>query len=175
MMQCKEIKKQKDILDSFLSIKKNKEILELYQKTNNQKYKVMLNEEFEIYYSKIIVVSYYSKTMYFFAQKYDMETKKQSKIIDKLTLRYCPDEDNTGHDFEISSSEIRDYITNEKLYKIISRLPKKQQQLLFLIYIKQIEEDKIADYYGITRQAINKMKNKTLSNIKENFSTKEIS
>lgn len=167
-MVYKESKKHRDILKSFLTIEENKKYLELYQKRKEEKYKTILAERFAKYYAKIIVVSYYSKSMYFFAQKYDMEIKKESKITNELILKHFQmEKDNDSSFIEISSVDILDYITNEKVYQAVSKLPEKQRQLLFLIYIKQIKEDIIADYYGVTRQAINKTKNNSLRKIKK--------
>ena len=55
--------------------------------------------------------------------------------------------------------------TDANMYKAVKELTSKQKHILFFIYFKDISEQQIADILGLTRQAVNKIKQKALKRI----------
>lgn len=82
------IKKIKNpLLKSFLEINENKELLTIFLKTKNPSCLDKLEKRFYIHYKKILTLSYFSKQIHFFAQKFDKEKRLYEKKITILQLK----------------------------------------------------------------------------------------
>lgn len=60
-------------------------------------------------------------------------------------------------------------LENEQLFEIVNNLDPKDNELLYMIYVAGLDEDEIAKALGVTKQAINKRKNKILKKIKSQY------
>ena len=58
---------------------------------------------------------------------------------------------------------------DKRLYNIISNLNYKNKKLLFLLYVKELNEVEVANELGISKQAFYKRKNNILKKIKEQY------
>lgn len=162
--------RNKSILSNFLALKENEEILKLYKGSKDKYYKEELIEKFNFYYKKVVVVSYYSKSMYYFAQKYEINLKKQNDIKKGIINNFDKYNDFViNQDYEFDSSDLLDYITDEKLYKVISDFDVKHKKILYMIFVNELSETDIGLRLSVSRQAVNKMKNKIFKKIKKDM------
>lgn len=59
--------------------------------------------------------------------------------------------------------------TDEKMYIAVKELSSKQKNVLYFIYFKDISEQEIANILGLTRQAVNKIKQTALKKIMRKY------
>ena len=58
---------------------------------------------------------------------------------------------------------------DKQLYDIVSRLSAKKKEILYLLFVKNWTEEELAREFGVSKQAINKVKNQTLRKIKREY------
>jgi DNA-directed RNA polymerase specialized sigma subunit len=164
---------------------KNSEIIELYQsylEKPTARKKELIEKLFQIHGRKIQLLSYFSQTLTFESQKFDKKIRHNRKlnqlILDKKIdgggklLDFIPDEQNL-HDFEIhtpvESCELEMIFEDKQLYEIVSRLSSKQKEILYFLFVKEWTEGELAMELGVSKQAINKIKNQALRKIKKEY------
>lgn len=152
------------VLNNFLSIEENKILFEEYKVKRDKKIMELLEKEFKKYYSKIVLVSYYSKTLYYAAQKYDQKIRRYQSFTEELL-------DQNEDSFYVENTNITDsenianYFADENFYKAINKLTDRQKQIVYLLYIKEMTEIEAASIMGISQQAVNKGKIKAIKEI----------
>jgi len=158
----------KTILNSFLTIEQNKKLYEEYKVSFDKKKLDVLENEFEKFYSKIVLVSYFSKALHFAAQKYDQGIRKYKRFEDKLFERY---EDVFYIDDykEHEPDDIANYVEDKDISESIANLKERQKQILYLHFVREMTEAEIASVMNISQQAVNKAKNKAIDEIRLNI------
>ena len=66
---------------------------------------------------------------------------------------------------DVDYNHLENIFANERLHNIVKELTLKQKQLLFLKFIKDMTDQKIADNLGISRQGVGKIKNSAIRRI----------
>lgn len=69
----------------------------------------------------------------------------------------------------VESSELEMIFEDKQLYDIVSTLTEKQKKILYLLFVKNWTEEELAIELGVSKQAINKVKNYTLRKIKKEY------
>ena len=63
--------------------------------------------------------------------------------------------------------KIENYFENERLFNLVSNLSDDNKKLLYLLYVKDLDEVQVAEKLGITKQAVNKRKNNLLKKLRK--------
>lgn len=166
------------LIISFLKNENMKALYLDYLNNPDEFTKEIIEYHFSQYCRKIQILSYFSKTLHFDAQRFDMKIRDHSEkyplilnqdngFEDMLVLETVEDDyDEYAVDSYENLSEI---ISNKQLYMIVDNLKPKNKELLYLLYVKGLEEKEVAQMLGLTIQAVNKRKNTILKQIKQRF------
>ena len=174
---------QNRLVRNFLKDPEVKELYQSFLEKPTARKKEIIEKMFQIHSRKIQLLSYFSQTLTFESQKFDKKIRQQSKlnqlILDKnihngedklLDLvadkrNYCDFESNTI----IESCKLEMIFEDKQLYDIVSRLSAKKKEILYLLFVKNWTEEELAREFGLSKQAINKVKNQTLRKIKREY------
>lgn len=158
----------KSILNSFLTIEQNKKLYEEYKVSFDKKKLCVLDNEFEKFYSKIVLVSYFSKALHFAAQKYDQGIRRYKCFEEELLER---NEDVIYRDsYNVHEPDnIANYVEDKDISVSITNLKDRQKQILYLHFVREMTEAEIASVLNISQQAVNKAKNKAIDEIRLNI------
>lgn len=162
------------ILIGFLNQEDNAKVYDLYcQEPSNEK-RELLNRRFVEFYYKIKLITYFSKVIGFEAKRYDKkdrEYKERNQLV--LDKKDENNEDSIMNLFEskadvyfLNNTKLEDYIEDPIVYKIVSKLTKRQKQILYLSYINNMKDIEIAKLLRVSQQAITKTKNQALNKVR---------
>lgn len=56
-----------------------------------------------------------------------------------------------------------------EFYDILEAISSKQREVIILKYIKQMTDIEIAEYLGVTRQSVNRLRNRAVEKIKSSY------
>lgn len=166
------------LIETFLEDPKMDELYQDYLINPTNAKKIMIEQHFKAHVKKVKILSYFSKVLFFEAQRFDREIRKVSKnsplILDNQDSLFhemiSSKNDNDSFDISVENSEqLQILFEDKRLFDIISNLNSKNKELLYLLYVKEIEESEIANSWGVTQQAINKRKNSILQKIKVKY------
>lgn len=159
----------------------NKDLYDRAKLYNDEEAALELKEEFSTYLSKIHFLSYLDKTLKFTALQFINKNKKtnykEKLILNEFNENLDDEVINTISDkpldylIEIfdndNNFDFTEIITDELLLKSIKELTQKQKKILFMKYIQDKEEKKIANELNISIQSVNKTKNTILNKLKK--------
>lgn len=120
---------------------------------------------------KIRFLSYFSKVIFFEAQRFD----KKIRAAHLLPLLETDEDENTSNSIHLiytenkedKKDELVDYFEDERLYDIISNLSEDNRKILYWLYVSELDEAQVAKKLGVTKQAVNKRKNNLLKRIRK--------
>lgn len=161
-------------------INENDDIKELYRMAKkNKKVHGVLNKRFRGHLFKIHATSYLHKSIVLNAREIKRKqfkvSSRENLILDKLDpdfneakIASIPDK---PVDFieEITTPKDIDFtevFADRKLALAINNLTARQKTILFLRFVKEVEEREIAKRLEISIQAVNKVKNAALKTLK---------
>jgi RNA polymerase sigma factor (sigma-70 family) len=169
------------VIKNFLKQEENYNLLVQAISCPNNENKERLNVEFQEYYAVIRLTHYISMMIHHYARDYYLRLKKNSNfhqlILDKpskegdssaATLVELLGKDN-GEVMDIllgNSKSLLEVITDQKLFKLFKELSERQQLILNLFFIYQMNLTEISKVLGISQQAVSKTFNKTLEKLK---------
>lgn len=159
------------ILIGFLYQEDNAKIYDLYCQEPTSGKKELLNQRFIEFYYKIKLITYFSKVIGFESKRYD---KKNREYKERNQLILDQDNENSIMDlveskediYFFNNTKLEDYIEDPEVYKIISKLTKRQKQILYLSYVKNMRDIEVARLLSVSQQAINKIKNQALNKVR---------
>ena len=166
------------ILKSFLKEGNHYELFSTYIETQNEEILNIIEEQFKQYYIRILVISYFSKSIHFAAQHFDKKVRQrqvmQPLVLDStesynlLDVKEVSNHRRILSDSNIllSSEKLEDYIEQESVYQAIHLLTEKQKTILYLLFIKDINYKEIAQLLNISPQAVYKQKKHALMKIR---------
>lgn len=174
---------QNRLLETFLEDEKISKLYCSYLENSTPEKKELIEKHFKIHVKKIQIFSYFSKILYFESQRFDKKIRKISTknplILDKdfddsntSPLDLIKSERNDNYFENVISIDFRkmeNLFEDKTLYKIVSNLSLKQKEILYSIYVKGLTEDAVATQLSVTKQAINKTKNKALKKIRQEY------
>lgn len=161
------------LINGFLEDVQNKDIYKNYLKNPTDTNKEKVEEAFRLYAMKIKILSYFSKALFFEAQRFDKKMRRHNAVPLLENDEVIDDRNNQDLIYaEEGNSEnlsLEDFFENESLYNVITNLNDSNKKLLYLLYVKDLNEAQVASKLGITKQAVNKRKNNLLKKIKKNL------
>lgn len=178
------------VIDSFLQDPWHYQLFIRSLCDSSQKIEKKLNEAFQKFYTKIKIVHYLSKTLYWEAVNYDKRERKQKNLFPLLvndeSARY-ENMNNVEKPFEINQKEtiVRDLfiesfsktleekIENPLLYEAYHQLTDRQQEILNFIYNKKLTFIETAQYLNISQQGVSRIHQQALKNLKKYMSGKK--
>ncbi|WP_017379718.1 sigma-70 family RNA polymerase sigma factor [Paenisporosarcina sp. TG-14] len=168
------------IIKSFLNIAENMDLLKEVINNPTSILTKKLDDTFREFYFRIRFTSYLSQAIYFNAINYDKKVKlfsdRNKSILDipvkdkkgrTVIELFCSMEWKDCQEDCIYSSNIKDHLTNDSLYKGIEQLTENQRQLLSLAYIFDLTDSEIATYFNVSQQAVSKSHKKILKKLRE--------
>ncbi|WP_068983851.1 sigma-70 family RNA polymerase sigma factor [Lysinibacillus xylanilyticus] len=162
------------VLHNFLAIEKNKILFEEYKINRDKNIMELLEKEFKIFYSKIVLVTYFSKSLYYAAQKYDQKIRRYQSFKEEL-LEQNEDSFFYAENINVTDSDnIANYVADKSIFKAINKLTDRQKQILYLLHIKEMTEIEAASIMNISQQAVNKGKNKAIKEIQSGLNANAI-
>lgn len=171
---------QNRLLQSFLKDEKVFQIYEEYKKKPSNQIKETLEKMFQIHVRKIQLLSYFSRVLYFESQRYDQKVRQRNSFC-QLILDKDLNEDDVrmvdmipvSNDFQVATSTdaacLEEFFEDEKLCLIIYNLTPKQKNIIHALFLENQTESEVAENLGVTKQAVNKVKNQTLKKIKQEY------
>ncbi|MGE7839075.1 sigma factor-like helix-turn-helix DNA-binding protein [Viridibacillus arvi] len=171
---------QNRLLETFLSDTENQKLYNSYSEFPTAAKREIIEKRFEYHAKKIHVFSYFTKILLYESRRFDI---KNRRLANQNLLVLDKDIDDSNESLldlleSRSIEEDSDYFTyttleetieDKHLHSIVSSLSVKQKEILYLIYIKNLDEETIAVRLDITKQAVNKTKNKALKQIKDKY------
>lgn len=163
-------------------IKSNEKYRTLYLDflhNNSEKSLKILNEEFYSYLFKIYLTSYIRKsitlTAYKLMKKYNLQKYREQLSLNVIKEGYEEENINLIADNDINFEEeiirnqevvnFNEVFSDERLTMAIDTLTKRQKHILYMRFVREIEEDEIARILNISKQSINKTKNTAIKKI----------
>lgn len=145
-----------------------------------------LEQRFENYIFKLKFLSYIKKSMAFYSNKYRQKKYKQHNnelaILNVKQDGFEEESINTISDTEIdyieeifkpdSTIRFQDIIEDYNLLKAIEALPDRQKEILYKLIVLQKTERELTNELGVSKQAINKSKNKALERLRKELMEK---
>lgn len=148
------------LLKSFLEIHENKKLLILFLNTKKPSYIDELEKRFYVHYKKILTLSYFSKQIHFFAQKFD----KKKRLYEKKHFN------SSIEQVHIDSNHLDlENLENEKISKIISKLSIENKELLILHYGYNLNLTEISKLKKTSLQSTFQRKKNILKKIKNSI------
>jgi DNA-directed RNA polymerase specialized sigma subunit len=146
----------------------------------------ILLDRFNDYLFKIHAISYIKSSVQEDVKHVKKEIFKQIKINAKeLTLNSNSDdfaEDNVSNirDYSVDfietitkdSMNFKEIITDKELLDSIASLSDKQREVLFLLFLKNLDEKLIANQRNVSVQSVNKTKLKALNHLRADWGCK---
>lgn len=163
------------LLLTFLEDQQNLENLKDYLKFPTTTKKQKLESSFQIYAKKVYITSYFLKTLTFESQRFDAKIRKREKILgltdDERILEFNSYNQKTDSIEEnyLYFLNLEDSIESVELHCLIKSLPQNQKMVLKLLYELNFSEIEVSQYLSITKQAVNKTKNKALNKLRGNY------
>ena len=156
------------LIHSFLQEPEHRKIYETYLQNPIETNKELVESKFKLYVMKLKVLTYFSKVLFHEAQRFDRKIKLSTALPllddDDNSKGYSHTSDNPTE--IIDDPSLGNLFENERLYNIVSNLNDNNKKLLYLLYVKDLNEDQTAQKLGITKQAVNKRKNILLKKIR---------
>lgn len=159
------------LISSFLKEQNNQELFNSYREMKIELIKEQLDSRFRVYYKKYRLISYLIKMLHFESKHMDKKLRthqnryqlgisedETEKLITDIKSEYIP--------IMESSLNIQDHVENKELFLRITKLTKKQQEILSLVFIRQMTDTEVAKYYGVSQQSISKTKKNIIKKLK---------
>lgn len=165
--------KQK-IIQEFLKCPSNRKLFEEYKTTNSEELRLLIDSNFKKYYQNFRTLSYLVKVLHYESKHYDRKLRAH-RDRNQLTLTTNLDNSNLipiYHEKPYSdpinlSEDIVDHISCDNLFNCLRKLTDRQKEILSLVYVKQMTDKEIAQYLGISQQAVSKTRKKVINHIRK--------
>jgi len=173
------MKKEKNkLIEQFLSDEENKRMYQEYLKNPIDKNRRKVNLAFKKYYKEVRTISYLQKVIEFETKRLDKKQRiyeeKHWLILDKPVndekknnlYEIIPDTSVTDNFEEIHFDHLEDYFENPLILNALAKLTKRQKDILYLAFVKNLKDGEIAKQFVISQQAVTKTKNKALEKLR---------
>ena len=165
--------KQK-IIQEFLRCPSNKSLFEEFKATNSREIKLMIDSKFKKYYQNYRVLSYLIKVLHFESKHFDRKVRTHrdrnqlilTSNLENLDLSPIYLEKSYSDSIGLSEN-IVDHISCDDLFNCLRTLTDRQKEILSLAYVRQMSDKEIAQYLGITQQAVSKTRRNVITIIRK--------
>lgn len=147
----------------FNEKKENLDLFTEYLITKDKSILYVLEKEFSAYYKKVIVISYFSKSIYYISRRFDKNINQyiQRNIFDETLLKK-----EVSFAGDSVSGKLESIISNADLYDIIEGLSEEGKEILVLLFIEGLSLKEIGLKLGVSPQAVHKKKVKIFKEIR---------
>lgn len=144
----------------------------------------LLNQSFSNYYRKVKIINYISTLIHFYSIDFDKKvtlnkkrnvltldspTVKQDYVAVKIDTGTSSQDDSTYISFENNNDNLKDHISDEKLYTALNYLSAKQLTILNLIYLYGYSNKKVAETINVSEQTVSYNHKTALQKLKKNM------
>lgn len=158
----------------FLEDERNNIAYLKYMYEPSEKNAMELNEAYKKFERQLMARAYLKKAIYYESKKFDetLRNNERQKIsIDKhdeatLGNLLIDKKSEEIHD-EIWDSTLEEIFTDIKLHQAIINLTLKQRNVLYLLYIMELNEKEVAGQMNVTQQAISKTHRTAINKLKK--------
>lgn len=157
------------LIESFLQDPKHYKLYLDFLENPTESNKNKIESYFKLHVIKLKLLSYFSRVLFYEAQRFDKKIRATATLpfLDGDNIETTASSDLNLYEMEINDhSSLENHFENERLFNLISNLKDSNKQLLYLLYVKDLDETQAANFLGITKQAVNKRKNTLLKNIR---------
>lgn len=163
-----------NLAEKFLENEEYLKLSEDYFNVPTEEKKQYLQAEFNKFCLHIKMLSYFSKSIHFFAQNFDKKNRERNKKStltladsdDHKSLQNIPDEQTLSMEVSFDVEHVADYFENATLYEMISKLTAHQKKILYLFYVQSKSDKEISAILGVSIQTVNKQRNAILTKLK---------
>lgn len=152
----------------------------------NDSFLAVLNQKFNDYLFRVNLYSYIKKTIFYAArdlkQRENELREKEGLYLNILDADFGEEKINTIADTPIDFTEeiykdqedidYREIFTDKEVLEAINTLTDRQKQIIYECIIKDKEEEIVAKELGISKQAINKIKQAALNKLRKQIGGK---
>ncbi|MED4156665.1 sigma-70 family RNA polymerase sigma factor [Priestia aryabhattai] len=168
------------LIKQFLSNKENYDLFKNSVCHPTFQNKERLEKSFKSFYFCIRFISYVSSTLHFHAINLDKKIRKRKYqfplLLDEpvnmdgeLTYK---DLSIYYENFDLKSKNILDYIIDPNLYKALEYLTPNQREILYLVYIRKLNDSEVGIVMEKSQQAVSKSRKKALEKIRKYMTEK---
>ncbi|WP_391122235.1 sigma-70 family RNA polymerase sigma factor [Psychrobacillus sp. L3] len=165
--------KQK-IIQEFLRCPSNRTLFEEFKTTNSEEIKLQIDSKFKKHYQNYRIISYLIKVLHYESKHFDRKMRDYSNgnqlilTSDFENLDFHPIYPEKSFSDSIGLSEdIIDHISSDNLINCLRKLTDRQKEILSLVYVRKMTDKEIAQYLGITQQAVSKTRRNVIKNIRK--------
>ncbi|MGN5653437.1 sigma-70 family RNA polymerase sigma factor [Bacillus sp. Brlt_9] len=183
-----EKKLNEPIVRNFLKEKAHYNLFQSAIESPTKENIFLLNRTFSEYYRKVKIINYISTLIHFYSIDFDkkMALNKKRNILNfdsstgnqenttvKITIGSSSQDDSTYIDFEKNMDNLKDHISDERLYTALNYLSRKQLNILKLIYLYGYSNKKVAKTLNISEQTVSYNHKKALQKLRETMKKAE--
>ncbi|MFB7158784.1 sigma factor-like helix-turn-helix DNA-binding protein [Lysinibacillus sp. NPDC056232] len=174
---------QNRLLKSFLDDEKVSELYKSYLKNPTTHTRDTIEKLFQIHVRKIQLLSYFSRVLHFESQRYDKKIRRNNRFNQLILDNDINDGENKFIDLISNESLYGDFeliysteythletiFEDKQLYNIVSKLSQKKKHILHSIFVENLTEEEVSKKIGVSKQAVNKVKNETFQKIRQDY------
>lgn len=162
----------------FLEQEENQTQFNKYLSNPTNENKVAIQERFNDFCLRVKLLSYFSKSLPFFAQNFDKKNRSRNKQV-VLTLsdlngsdglESVPDNTTIHMEASFDLEAVEQYFEHEELFQAIAKLTAQQKHIIYLFYVKELTDKDISKALNVSIQTINKQRNAILKKLKKEVS-----
>ncbi|MEC2074441.1 sigma factor-like helix-turn-helix DNA-binding protein [Alkalihalophilus marmarensis] len=167
------------LIVSFLSTDTHYELVQEVLENPTEFNKKKLDTVFKDYYIRVRLISYMTKIIHFEAKNFDKKIRIEKRNLMTTSVRTYHDDQLTEtliynlpyyeRAFEtgvFDNDGIEALLLDEKLYKGFCGLSSKQQNIIYMSYVKNLKDIEIAKNLNVSQQSVSKMKKIALNKLR---------
>lgn len=159
--------KQK-IIQAFLKCPANKSLLDEFRATHSEETKILIDLNFKKFYQNFRILSYLIKVLHYESRHFDKKMRShRNRYPLSITGNLEMYQENSLPDSIQLSENIVDHISSNNVFNCLRKLTRRQQEILSLVYVRQMTDKEVGQHLGITQQAVSKAKRNALKNMRE--------
>jgi RNA polymerase sigma factor (sigma-70 family) len=169
------------IIKDFLKIPEHRSLLIEIINTENVDKRILLDQKFKVFYKRARIVKYIDSLIHFYSIDFD---KKIRKVKNRFPLILDTQENGSSdvtsllevipssipEPLDIVTNEkaasLKEIVENENLYSALEKLTDKQLSVLELIYVKNLSNKEVANFFNESPQNISKVHKQTIKKLR---------
>lgn len=159
------------LLDAFLAKEDNQQ---LYQRVFNSPHDTQRNDEldsrFQEFYGEVRFTKFISSLIRFTAIELAVRNQKTSNAcqptdeIERVMDSLVSDSDKSERE---DNSEWEDVLSDKRILDAVQALTENEQEILTLLYLRNLKEAEAASLLGVSQQAVSKTKKRALLKLRK--------
>ncbi|BAH46565.1 hypothetical protein BBR47_55880 [Brevibacillus brevis NBRC 100599] len=159
------------LLDAFLAQEDNQQ---LYERVFNSPHDTQRNDEldsrFQEFYGEVRFTKFISSLIRFTAIELAVRNQKTSNVcqptdeIERVIDSLVSDPDKSERE---DNSEWEDVLSDKRILDAVQALTENEQEILTLLYLRNLKEAEAASLLGVSQQAVSKTKKRALLKLRK--------